>query len=109
MLIAVLGMSLNIMAGTTKTCKVSGGQDGATIVASIIEVGDGYVLVELDNDGNFAVNVTIKVQYNGSIYERSCKVSNQFSTTVKILIPNVQATTPMSRFSISTLTGSRCQ
>lgn len=112
MLIAVLGMSLNMMAGTTtKSCKISGGQDGATVVASIIEVGDGYVMVELDNDGSFPVNVTVTVfksKGNQTTGQRSCKVSNQASNTIKVPVNGAKATDPVSNYSITALSGSRC-
>ena len=70
MLIVFMGLSLNIM-GQTASCKISGGPDGATVVASIAEIGNGYVMVTVENDGSFDVNVTITIQHTSltSIYQ----------------------------------------
>ena len=111
MLLAVLGFSINLSADTTKSCKISGQTDGATVVASIIEVGDGYVLVELDNDGNAPVNVTVKVTCNRSDVsngQRACKVSPQSSNTIKIMMNGAKKDHNINNYSISALSGQRC-
>ena len=107
MLLAVLGMSISLMADTTSSCKISGGSEGATVVASIIEVGDGYVMVELDNDGSFAVNVTVKISgaHSG---QRACKVSPQMSNTIKVPVPAAKAGDRVTEYNVS-LSGSRCK
>ena len=106
MLFAVLGLSLNLVASTTASCKIVGGQDGATVIASIIEVGDGYVMVELDNDGSFAVNVTVKITgvHSG---QRGCKVSPQASNTVKVPVSSAKASDKVSDYDVS-VNGQRC-
>lgn len=109
MLFAILGLTINANAQTAQ-CKISGSTDGATVVASVIEVGDGYVLVELDNDGTFAVNVTIKVTGtvsgagNGT---RSAKVYPSQSTSVKVPVSGAESDKPTSNYRI-TISGSRC-
>lgn len=102
----IFGFTLFVNAGTTASCKISGGTDGATVVASIIEVGDGYVMVELDNDGTFAVNVTVTVSYNG-VWERSAKVSNHSSTVVKVVVSNAKSGMSFNKFDLA-VNGSRC-
>ena len=111
MLFAFLGMSSVLMADTTKSCKITGSQDGATVVASIIEVGDGYVMVELDNDGTFAVNVTVKVTGPAGVTsgQRACKVSSQASNTIKINMSGAKKDHNISWYSVSSLNGSRCK
>lgn len=103
---AVLGISFAMYADVTSTCRISGGQDGATVIASIYEVGDGYVMVELDNDGSFAVNVTVKITgpHSG---QRGCKVSPQASNTVKVPVPSAKASDKVSDYNVS-VSGSRC-
>lgn len=108
MLLAILGMSVSLLAGTTKSCKITGSLDGATVVASIIEVGDGYVVVELDNDGTFAVNVTVTVTGNGNVGSRATKVYPQQAATIKITMSGAKKDHKLSIYSISTLNGSRC-
>lgn len=107
MLFAILGLTINANAQTAQ-CKISGSTDGATVVASVIEVGDGYVLVELDNDGSFAVNVTIKVTSNASGNgTRSAKVYPSQSTSVKVPVNGAKSDKPTSYYKI-TISGSRC-
>ncbi len=106
MLLAFLGLSLNMMADTTATCKIQGSQDGATVIASIIEVGDGYVMVELDNDGSFAVNVTVRISGVAS-GQRGCKVSPHASNTVKVPVPNAKSSQKVSDYRVQ-VTGTRC-
>ena len=106
MMLAVLGLSIGVYAGVTNSCKISGGQEGATVIASIIEVGDGYVMVELDNDGSFAVNVTISISgwHSG---QRGCKVSPQASNTVKVPVDGAKASDSIKNYNVS-ISGSRC-
>lgn len=107
MLFAVLGLTINANAQTAQ-CKINGGTQGTTVVASIIEVGDGYVLVELDNDGDFAVNVTIKVNSNGfGSGTRSTKVYPSQSASVKVPVSKATSEISTDVYSI-TISGSRC-
>ena len=99
-------LSLCVNASTA-SCKISGSTDGATVVASVVEVSDGYITVELDNDGSFAVNVTITVSYSAASYKRSAKVSNHSSTVVKVIIPDAKSGTSPNKFILS-VQGSRC-
>lgn len=106
MLLAAMSFSLSLWAGkTTASCKIAGSQEGATVVASIIEVGDGYVMVELDNDGTFAVNVTVTIDRS---YTRSCKVSPSASNTVKVSVPNAKSTHKVSDYNVQ-VDGTRCK
>lgn len=107
MLLAVLGFSFAVSAGVTNSCKITGAQDGATVIASIVEVGDGYVLVELDNDGSFAVNVVVSITSGYGNGQRGCKVSPQASNTVKVPISNAKASHKVSDYSVK-VSGSRC-
>lgn len=109
MLFAILGLTINANAQTAQ-CKISGSTDGATVVASVIEVGDGYVLVELDNDGSFAVNVTIKVTGttgNDGNGTRSAKVYPSQSRSVEVPVNGAKSDKPTNRYKI-TISGSRC-
>lgn len=110
MLLAVLGFSFTAYADVTKSCKVSGGQDGATVVASVIEVGDGYVLVELNNDGTFAVNVKVSVSGPGSgnMNNRGCLVPQQSSKTIKIIMPKAKASDNITSYHVTSISGARC-
>ena len=106
MLLAVLGLAISANSQTAQ-CKISGGTDGATVIASIIEVGDGYVLVELDNDGDFPVNVTVKVTGNGGSGTRGAKVYPSSSTTVKVPISAAKSTHSTDYYKVS-VSGNRC-
>lgn len=109
MLFAILGLTINANAQTAQ-CKITGSTDGATVVASVIEVGDGYVLVSLENDGSFAVNVTIKVTGtvggagNGTT---STKVYTHQTASVKVPVNGAKSGNPTSYYRI-TINGSRC-
>lgn len=109
MLLAVLGLAISANSQTAQ-CKISGGTDGATVIASIIEVGDGYVLVELDNDGGFPVNVTVRVSAhkssNGS-GTRGAKVYPSSSTTVKVPVSAAKSTLSTDDYTVS-VSGTRC-
>lgn len=105
MLLAVLGLAISANSQTAQ-CKISGGTDGATVIASIIEVGDGYVLVELDNDGDFPVNVTVKVTGRGS-GTRGAKVYPSSSTTVKVPVSGAKSTYSTDVYTVS-VSGTRC-
>lgn len=108
LLFAMFAMALSIMAGVTASCKISGSQDNATVVASITEVGDGYVMVELDNDGTFAVNVTVKISSAGHGFgSRACKVSPQMSTAIKVPVSQAKAEYNTSAYNV-TVSGARC-
>lgn len=106
MLCAVLGLSLNLMADTTSSCKISGGQDGATVIASIIEVGDGYVSVEIANDGDFAVNVRISISGAASGNKGTIAKAQQ-STVVKVPVPQAKSSHSVSQYNVK-INGTRC-
>ena len=107
MLLAVLGLTISANAQTAQ-CKISGGTDGATVIASIIEVGDGYVLVELDNDGDFPVNVTIKVvSTNRGSGTTGAKVYPSQSATKKVPVSGAKAGDRTDIYTV-TISGSRC-
>lgn len=107
MLLAVLGLAISANSQTAQ-CKISGGTAGATVIASIIEVGDGYVLVELDNDGDFPVNVTVKVTgYGHGNGTRGAKVYPSSSTTVKVPVSAAKSTYSTDDYTVS-VSGTRC-
>ena len=109
MLFAVIGLTINLMASTTKSCKISGGQDGATVVASISEVGNGYVIVELSNDGSFSVNVTVTINSKqGKNYERGTLVPAQGGKEIKVVIPEAKSDDNINSYDVSTVKGQRC-
>ena len=114
MLLAVLGLSLNLSAyGPTRSCNIVGSEDGATVVASVIEVGDGFIVVEFGNDSKVAVNVQACITHPlagsrtiGTI------VPPQSSTTLKVQFRGAKAPdspeySPES-YHISSLSGKRC-
>lgn len=110
MLCAILGLTLGTFADTVKTCSISG-TNGATVIASIIEVGDGYVKVELANDGETAVNVRVTVKkaasptVKGSI---GAIVHPQSSTTKVIPVSGAKETDDVEKYTIDNLSGTRC-
>lgn len=105
-LFAVLGLVLGVYADVTNSCKISGGQDGATVIASVIEVGDGYVNVDLANDGNFAVNV--KIDISGKAHgSRGAIVDPQTSKVVKVPVPGAKSSDNVSQYNVR-VSGSRC-
>lgn len=110
MLCAILGLTLGTFADTVKTCSISG-TNGASVIASIIEVGDGYVKVELANDGETAVNVRVTVKkvgntnINGSI---GAIVHPQSSTTKVIPVSGAKDTDNVENYTIDNLSGTRC-
>ena len=106
MLCAVFGLSLNMVADTTSSCKISGGQDGATVIASVVEVGDGYVLVEISNDGSFAVNVRISISGYAS-GNKGTIAKPQQSTVVKVPVPNAKSSQSVNQYHVK-INGSRC-
>ena len=110
LLLAFVGLSTLTMAQTTKTCNISGQNDKATVVASIIEVGTDYVTVELENDGTDAVNVTVSIIAPSGVSdgERSTKVYPQSSKTIKIPTKGAKPEHNVKDYKIRSLSGSRC-
>lgn len=112
MLCAILGLTLVTFADTVKTCKISGSSDGATVMASIIEVGDGYVRVELSNDGTTTANVKVGVQKkghaSGSAGPTGAMVAPQQSVVKTIRISAAKSSDSIYDFDITTLSGNRC-
>lgn len=110
MLCAILGLTLVTFADTVKTCKISGSSDGATVMASIIEVGDGYVRVELSNDGATTANVKVGVQKKGQNAAGStgAMVAPQQSVVKTIRISTAKSSDSINDFDITTLSGNRC-
>ena len=66
MILVAMMVTVTVAFAQTASCKINGGTQNTTVVASITSVGDGYVMVVLDNDGDFAVNVTIKITGSGN-------------------------------------------
>lgn len=111
MLISFIALSLNIM-GQTASCKISGGPDGATVVASITEVGDGYVMVMVENDGSFDVNVTIKIQDaqknpHSASGTSSGKAKRDQTTPIRVPVSQAKSGESPDYYKIS-VSGTRC-
>lgn len=110
MLCAILGLTLGTFADTVKTCSISG-TNGATVIASIIEVGNGYVKVELANDGETAVNVRVTVRDGGRPNIKGsigAIVHPQSSTTKVIPVSGAKETDDIGVYEIYNLSGTRC-
>ena len=109
MLFAILGMSSVLLADTTKSCKISGGKDGATVVASITEIWNGYVMFELSNYGDFNVNVTVTINSKqGKNYQRGTQVPAQGGKSVKVVVPEAKSEDNINSYDVSTVKGQRC-
>ena len=110
MLCAIFGLTLGTFAETVKTCKISGSNDGATIMASIIEVGDGYVKVEFSNDGTISANVRVTVLDVSTNQTRSIGaiVAPQQTVVKKIQISDAKSSRDITEFEIRALSGNRC-
>ena len=110
MLLAVLGLSLNLSADPTRSCNIVGSEDGATVVAAVIEVGDGWIKVEFSNDGNVAVNVEAKINdARGHINWTATMVPPQSSKVIKVQIPSAKASDSPNAYNINELVGKRCK
>lgn len=110
-LLTFIGFSINTM-GQTTSCKISGGQDGATVVASIVQVGDGFVQVSLENDGSFDVNVQIKItdsskNPHSASGTTSGKAKRDQTTTIKVPVSSAKSGEKTDFYKIS-ISGSRC-
>lgn len=108
MLCAIFGLTLGTFAETVKTCKITGSNDGATIMASIIEVGDGYVKVEFSNDGTISANVRVTVSHAGKTGSTGAIVAPQQTVVKKIQITNAKSSDSIDEFTITALSGNRC-
>lgn len=110
MLCAIFGLTLGTFAETVKTCKISGSNDGATIMASIIEVGDGYVTVEFSNDGTISANVRVTVthKFTGRTGSTGAIVAPQQTVVKKIQITTAESSDSIDKFEINALSGNRC-
>lgn len=106
-LVALLGISLSSM-GQTASCKISGGAEGATVVASITSVGDGFVMVSAENDGSFDVNVTVEI-YRGNIQvgTTSAKVRHDQTATIKVPTRYAKSSEETHDYTIK-VKGTRC-
>lgn len=107
-LCTLLCISISATAGSTKQCSISGGGENATVVASVIEVHDGYVIVAISNDGNFGVNVIVNVSIHNYTGSRSVYVKPQMEQQEKIHIGGAKEGDSPSDCSITTLSGKRC-
>ena len=109
MLLAVLGLSLNLSAySPTRSCNIVGSEDGATVVASVIEVGDGWINVEFGNDGNVAVNVEATICHANNYRSIATTVPPQSSKTLKVQFPVAEASDSPESYNIISLSGKRC-
>ena len=110
MLLAVLGLSLNLSADPTRSCNIVGSEDGATVVAAVIEVGDGWIKVEFSNDGEVAVNVTVRIlaEEENRYYRTSTIVPPQSSKVQTVQIPTAKASDSPNDYDINELFGKRC-
>ena len=108
MLCAIFGLTLGTFAETVKTCKITGSNDGATVMASIIEVGDGYVKVEFSNDGTISANVRVTVGHDGKTGSTGAIVAPQQTVVKKIQITTAKSSDSIDEFRITALSGNRC-
>ncbi len=110
MLCAIFGLTLGTFAETVKTCKISGSNDGATIMASVIEVGDGYVEVEFSNDGTISANVRVTVidRSTNKTGSTGAIVAPQQTVVKKIQITTAESSDSIDKFEIKALSGNRC-
>jgi len=109
MLCAIFGLTLGTFAETVKTCKITGSNDGATVMASIIEVGDGYVKVEFSNDGTISANVRVTVSHDlGKTGSTGAIVAPQQTVVKKIQITSAKSSDSIDEFRITALSGNRC-
>lgn len=110
MLCAIFGLTLGTFAETVKTCKITGSNDGATVMASIIEVGDGYVKVEFSNDGTISANVRVTVHHisTGKTGSTGAIVAPQQTVVKKIQITTAKSSDSIDEFRITALSGNRC-
>ena len=106
MILVAMMVTVTIAFAQTASCKINGGTQNTTVVASITSVGDGYVMVVLDNDGDFAVNVTIKITGSGN-GSTAAKVSPSQSREVRVPVALAKASHDTSDFSVS-ISGARC-
>lgn len=110
MLCAIFGLTLGTFAETVKTCKITGSNDGATVMASIIEVGDGYVTVEFSNDGTISANVKVTVRDRSTtqIVSTGAIVASQQTVVKRIRISSAESSRDITEFEITALSGNRC-
>lgn len=110
MLCAIFGLTLGTFAETVKTCKITGSNDGATIMASVIEVGDGYVEVEFSNDGTISANVRVTVidRSTNKTGSTGAIVAPQQTVVKRIQISSAESSREINDFKIQTLSGNRC-
>lgn len=110
MLCAIFGLTLGTFAETVKTCKITGSNDGATVMASIIEVGDGYVKVEFSNDGTISANVRVTVidRSTNKTGSTGAIVAPQQTVVKKIQITTAKSSDSIDEFRITALSGNRC-
>lgn len=109
MLLAVLGLSLNLSASPTRSCNIVGSEDGATVVASVIEVGDGFVVIEFSNDGKDAVNVEAYISNGYQSRTVATTVPPQSSKTLKVQFLGAKASDDPNQYGFGSLSGKRCK
>lgn len=88
-LFAFLGVAIGANAAEVAECRITGGTEGTTVIASIIEYTDTSVKVSLDNDGTFAVNVTVVIERGSCKTSRGVKVYPSSTSTVEIKTSSV--------------------
>ena len=89
-LISFLGLTFSANAQVAE-CKISDGIEGSTVIASITDVEDGLVIVELENDGDFPVNVTVTIytsNYPSHTRSRGTKVYPNQTNVIEIQHPD---------------------
>lgn len=109
-LVALMGIS---MAANAQSCKISGTNDGSTIMVTQDRLEGDKVIVNLENDSESTcanVTVTVEVYYNNgksqSFTGRVKSCPNQ-SATVTIPIQTKNVSSPMKNYKV-TVSGSKC-
>lgn len=109
-LVALIGIS---MAANAQSCKISGTNDGSTIMVTQDRLEGDKVIVNLENDSESTcanVTVTVEVNYNNgksqSFTGRVKSCPNQ-SATVTIPIQTKNGSSPMKNYKV-TVSGNKC-
>ena len=104
----------SIVFAQAKSCRVTGDAD-ATIVLTVDEIGENYVLIAINSDSSKYVNVTFNVQastteMNGHAYSQpyTVTVAPRQSTSKKVYFKLI-GTTKLVRVERINLESARCK
>ncbi|MBQ2188148.1 MAG: hypothetical protein II401_06275 [Bacteroidales bacterium] len=109
-LVALIGIS---MAANAQSCKISGTNDGSTIMVTQDRLEGDQVVVTLENDSESTcanVTVTVQVSYNNGTsksFEGRVKSCPNQSSSVTIPIQKQNGSSKMKNYKV-TVSGSKC-